>query len=94
MTMKKNVFTVDLGQIKLTEAQRKEIDNAIHMAVTSVLVNVPGFNNVVLLPLNKFSKGPHTQGKFLLKVDHIKFKAATPGEMIGTDINLKNGPRG
>lgn len=56
--MKENVFTVDLGNLKLTDAQRKEINAAVQTAVTGVLANSGVSSRTVLFPVNKWPKGP------------------------------------
>ena len=56
--MKENVFTVDLGDMRLTDAQRKELNSAIQTAVTSTLAKSPLGQRSVLFPINKWPKGP------------------------------------
>jgi len=56
--MKENVFTVDLGSIKLSPAQRNEITAALQIATTSVLAKSGISKSVVLFPISKFPKGP------------------------------------
>lgn len=57
-SMKENVFTVDLGNVKLSDTQRKEINAAIQTSVTGVLAKTGISNEIVLFPLNRFPKGP------------------------------------
>jgi hypothetical protein len=56
--MKENVFTVDLGDMRMTDAQRKEINAAIQTAVTSTLAKSAPGQRTVLFPINKWPKGP------------------------------------
>jgi hypothetical protein len=56
--MKENVFTVDLGDLRLSDAQRKEINSAIQTAVTSTLAKSAIGQRTVLFPINKWPKGP------------------------------------
>jgi hypothetical protein len=45
-----NKFIVDLGELKLTDDQRKNINAAIQDAVTGELADVETGNQLVLLP--------------------------------------------
>jgi len=56
--MKENVFTVDLGNLKLSDAQRKEINAAVQTAVTGVLAKTGASNGTVLFPINRWPRGP------------------------------------
>ncbi len=56
--MKENTFTVDLGDMKLTDAQRKEINASIQTAVTGVLAKSGASSKAVLFPVNKWPRGP------------------------------------
>jgi len=60
--MKENVFTVDLGNIKLSPAQRNEITAAIQTATTSILAKSGISKSVVLFPIVNFPKGPIING--------------------------------
>lgn len=60
--MKENVFTVDLGNVKLTPAQRNEINAAIQIATTSILAKSGISKSVVLFPMDKFPGGPIIYG--------------------------------
>ncbi len=56
--MKENVFTVDLGNLKLSDAQRKEINAAVQTAVTGVLAKTGVSSGTILFPINKWPRGP------------------------------------
>jgi len=56
--MKENVFTVDLGNLKLSDAQRNEINAAIQTSVTNVLAKTGISNDSILFPVNRWPKGP------------------------------------
>lgn len=60
--MKENIFTVDLGEMKLSDDQRKEINAAVQKAVTGVLARTGASNNMVLFPINHWPKGPIWNG--------------------------------
>ncbi len=60
--MNENVFTVDLGDMKLTDAQRKEINAAIQTATTTVLAKTGASNGFALFPIYKLPKGPIING--------------------------------
>lgn len=60
--MKENVFTVDLGNMKLTDAQRKEINASVQTAVTGVLAKTGVSSGSVLFPINRWPRGPIVWG--------------------------------
>lgn len=62
---KNNQFTVDLGSLKLNEEQRKSINAAIQGAVTKELANIVLSNNVALVPVHQYLKGPIINGIIL-----------------------------
>lgn len=67
--MKENQFTVDLGSIKLTEADRNNINAAIQKAVAGEIANLNMKNRVVLIPANKWIKGPIVNGIIIRPID-------------------------
>jgi len=67
--MKENQFTVDLGSIKLTEADRNNINAAIQKAVAGEVANLNLKNRVVLIPANKWIKGPIINGIIIRPID-------------------------
>lgn len=67
--MKENQFTVDLGSIKLTEADRNNINAAIQKAVAGEIANLNLKNRVVLIPANKWIKGPIVNGIIIRPID-------------------------
>ncbi len=70
--MKENVFTVDLGEMKLTEAQRQEINGAVQSAVTGVLARNKLGKGLVLFPVDKWPKGPIIWGIIARPWDRFK----------------------
>lgn len=56
--MKENVFTVDLGNMKLSAEQRNEINAAVQTAVTGTLAKTGISNKMVFFPINRWPKGP------------------------------------
>jgi hypothetical protein len=60
--MADNQFVVDLGAVKLTDAQRLSINTAIQQAVVGQLAGINTGNKIALLPISKFPKGPILNG--------------------------------
>lgn len=60
--MKENKFTVDLGSMKLTDAERIKINSAIQKAVVNEISGLGLKNRVALVPINKWIKGPIING--------------------------------
>ncbi len=60
--MKENMFTVDLGSIKLTDDQRAHINAAIQTAVSSELAKIGGRGHIAFVPVNHLPIGPIIQG--------------------------------
>ena len=56
--MQENIFTVDLGNLKISVDQRNKINAAVQTAVTGVLAKTGISNKVVLFPINRWPKGP------------------------------------
>lgn len=78
--MKENVFTVDLGELKLTDAQRQEINGAIQSAVTGLLARNKLSSKSILFPINKWPKGPIIWGIIARPWDRFKIN---PVELFG-----------
>jgi hypothetical protein len=57
-----NKFTVDLGSIKLSPEQHTKINTAIQKAVSSELANISSTEKIILIPVNKWIKGPILDG--------------------------------
>lgn len=61
--MADNQFIVDLGTVKLTDAQRQSMNNAIQSAVASEVAKLGSTTSkIALIPINKFPKGPILDG--------------------------------
>ncbi|MCS6917424.1 MAG: hypothetical protein RMK52_05405 [Chitinophagales bacterium] len=82
--MKENIFTVDLGDLKLTAKQRESINAAIQKAVTGVLAEECGTNlpRIVLIPVNPKVKGPIINGIIARRLGVIP-------PQIGKEINIR-----
>jgi hypothetical protein len=63
--MKQNQFTVDLGDLKLSDAQRQTINGAIQSAVANELGKLNFKGGLALFPVNKFPKGPILNGMYV-----------------------------
>jgi hypothetical protein len=59
---KKNVFTVDLGNLELTAEHQKTINTAIQSAVAKELSAIVTSNNVALVPVFHYPHGPIING--------------------------------
>lgn len=70
--MKENLFTVDLGKLKLTESQRASINASIQKAVASEIASFNLKQKIALLPINKFPKGPIINGIIIRDVDILQ----------------------
>ena len=75
--MKENQFVVDLGDMRLTDAQRKRINVAVQSAVTGVLAETDISKRAVLLPINKLPRGPIIYGLIIrdwkqFGIDNVK----------------------
>jgi len=60
--MKENVFTVNLGKLKLTDEHKRSINAAIQAAVARELGNIVLPNDVALVPVNNYLHGPILNG--------------------------------
>ena len=61
--MADNQFVVDLGTVRLTDAQRLSMSNAIQAAVSSEVAKLGSTTSkIALIPINKFVKGPIIDG--------------------------------
>ncbi len=74
--MKENVFTVDLGDLQLTDAQRQEINGAIQSAVAGTLAKNKLGARTVLFPIHKWPKGPIIWGIIARPWDRFKINQA------------------
>jgi hypothetical protein len=61
--MSDNVFTVDLGPLKLTDEQKNHINSAIQKAVAGQLAEISLSQRMVLIPLNNQTRIP---GKLII----------------------------
>jgi len=62
-------FQVDLGKLELTEAQKSSINAAIQQAVTGELAKMNLKNQVALIPMHNFIKGPILSGLVVRNLD-------------------------
>ena len=71
--MKENLFSVDLGDLKLTDTERQRINGAIHKAVAGELATISAAakSRVVLVPVSKWPKWPILWGIILRPIDDI-----------------------
>lgn len=60
--MAENQFVVDLGTLKLSDAQRKSMNAAIQGAVAKELASHKLSKRVVFIPVDKWPKGPIING--------------------------------
>ncbi|HEX7903846.1 MAG TPA: hypothetical protein VF487_08205 [Chitinophagaceae bacterium] len=60
--MASNQFVVDLGNLSLSSAQRKSLNAAIQGAVTNELARFKLTKRIVLIPVDKWPKGPILDG--------------------------------
>ena len=77
-----NQFTVDLGNIQLSDQQRTNINNAIHKAVAGELAGLGAAGKVVLVPVSK-GKGPLINGIIVLLIDEKMFADIVNSKTIG-----------
>lgn len=69
--MKENQFTVDLGDMKLDDQQRQQINASIQKAVSGELARLNVSRKAVLIPVNKFPKFPILWGIIIRDYDDI-----------------------
>jgi hypothetical protein len=69
-----NQFTVDLGTMKLTDAQRNSINAAIQKAVAGELASIGGADKIALIPASKWKVGPIINGIIARPIDERIFK--------------------
>jgi hypothetical protein len=67
--MAANQFVVDLGNVKLTTDQRKKMNAAIQSAVTGELANINLAKRIVLIPIDKWPRGPILDGIVIRDLD-------------------------
>ena len=67
--MASNQFVVDLGHLDLNEDQRQTLNSAIQGAVTNELAKFKIPRKIVLIPVDKWPKGPILQGIIARPID-------------------------
>lgn len=72
--MSKNVFTVDLGRVKLEDEHRTAINKAIQTAVTNELANISHDEQLAFIPVRYRPIGPILQGIIAMPLDDIFIK--------------------
>jgi hypothetical protein len=72
--MKDNQFVVDLGTLKLNDAQRASLNAAIHKAVAGELANFKSDRRIALFPVDRFPNGPIINGIIIRDFDATKFE--------------------
>ena len=77
-----NQFTVDLGNIQLSEQQRSSINIAIHKAVAGELAGIGTTGKVVLVPVSK-GKGPLINGVIARLIDEKMFTDIVNSKVVG-----------
>lgn len=60
--MSSRQFVVDLGNLELSDDQRESINSAIQGAVTTQLAKLKLRKKIVLIPVDKWPKGPILDG--------------------------------
>ena len=60
--MAKNQFVVDLGDLTLSDDQHKSLNAAIQGAVTKELAGFKLSKRIILIPVDKWPKGPILDG--------------------------------
>ena len=58
-------FVVDLGDVKLSEDQKRSINAAIQKAVTGQLAQIPTETSLALFPIGGGGKGPKWPGPII-----------------------------
>ena len=58
----RNTFTVDLGNLKISDAQRQNINSAIQKAVSNELASISNLGRIGLVPITKWIGGPIING--------------------------------
>lgn len=72
--MKENQFTVDLGDLKLTDDQRQKINVSIQRAVASEVASLNVTKRPVLIPINRFPNFPIWYGIIIRDFDKVIIK--------------------
>jgi hypothetical protein len=62
ITMNSNQFVVDLGTLSLSDDQRKSMNAAVQAAVTKELAGFMLSRKIILIPVDKWPKGPILDG--------------------------------
>lgn len=63
--MAENQFVVDLGNVQLSADQRRRMNASIQSAVASELANFKLSKKIVLIPVDKWPKGPILDGIYV-----------------------------
>ena len=72
--MKENQFTVDLGDLKLTDVQRQQINASIQTAVAGQIAGFSIAKRPVLIPINKWPNFPIWYGIVIRDFDKVIIK--------------------
>jgi hypothetical protein len=67
--MAANQFVVDLGNVTLSTDQRRKMNAAIQSAVAGELANINLKKRIVLIPIDKWPKGPILDGIVIRDLD-------------------------
>ncbi|HYM21523.1 MAG TPA: hypothetical protein VEW28_11050 [Candidatus Kapabacteria bacterium] len=78
--MKENTFTVDLGSLKLSDAQRTSINSAIQSAVSGELGRASN-GLVALVPIHNWPHGPILNGIIVRPINEGTFENLAAGKM-------------
>ncbi|HET9137242.1 MAG TPA: hypothetical protein VFO76_11435 [Candidatus Kapabacteria bacterium] len=79
--MKENTFTVDLGNIKLSDDQRIMINSAIQSAVSSELSKHNSRGRVALVPIDNWHLGPIINGIIARPINDKTFEGLLGGQL-------------
>jgi hypothetical protein len=71
----KNKFEVDLGNLDLTATQHNAINAAIQHAVSAELAKINLKNQLVLIPIRNWPKGPIINGIIARELNADMFKS-------------------
>lgn len=81
--MDENQFIVDLGDLQMSDDQRKKINSAIQKAVAGELANIELEKEVVLIPVNKW---PKERGPIINGIIIRDLKNAGLDKFLGSDV--------
>jgi hypothetical protein len=83
---KNNQFIVDLGSLKLNEEQRRSMNAAIQSAVTKELATIGLSDNVALVPVHQYLKGPIINGIIVWERADILQQAESQHQMQAQEL--------